>query len=122
MFVDQDGKQEALVDNKTMNSFPLDFRFRLSDVNLMGNSENWDLSVSLRYLRMEDQGRSHSIDTSYWQKLQGNKLKNVVYNKINSLEDQFNQSGEITLVTYTTSDDVHEFTSRIKIKYEIQEE
>lgn len=88
MFVDQDGKQEALVDNKTMNSFPLEFRFRLSDVSLMGNSENWDLSVFSEYLRMGD----HPIVPSHFQKLQGNKLKNVVYNKISSLEDQFNQS------------------------------
>ena len=29
----------------------------------------------------------------------------MVYNKINSLEDQFNQSGEIALATYTTFDD-----------------
>ncbi|MEK6537733.1 MAG: HEAT repeat domain-containing protein, partial [Nitrospirota bacterium] len=155
VFVDQDGKQEILVDNKTMNNFPLEFRFCLSDLNLLGNLENPDLSVSLRYLRTEDQGRSYSIDTSYRQKFQGNKLKNVVYNKINSLEDQFNQSGEIALATYTTFDDpstqtppmgvvfpqdfardgeengtagmpaglhVHEFTSTIKIKYEIQQE
>ena len=61
----------------------IEFRFCLSDLNLLGNLENPDLSVSLRYLRTEDRGRSYSIDTSYEQKF-GNKLKNVVYNKINS--------------------------------------
>lgn len=119
IFVDQDGKQEVLVDNKTMNGyFSLEFGFRLSDPGPMGNLANPDLSIPFGYSRMGD----HPMGISNWEKLEGNKLENVVYNKNSSNEDQFNKSGEIILATYKTADDAREFTSTIKIKYEIQEE
>ncbi len=112
-------KQSVLVDNQTMNTyFPLEFGFRLSDPEPMGNLRNPDLSISLGYSQMGD----HSMAISSWKKLQGNKLKSAIYNKNSSLEDQFHQSGEITLASYATSDDKREFTSTIKIKYENQEE
>lgn len=115
IIVDQEGKEEILVDNKTVNGyFPLEFCFRLNVPKLTGSSTYPNLSIPFGF----SQTAAHPKAVASWSNLGGINLIGAVYNKNIYGEDKFTKSGEIILATYKTSDGKKEFMSTIKIKYE----
>jgi len=117
IIIDQEGKQNILVDSKTMNdSFPIEFGFRINDPKLMGDSINPKLSIPFGFSRIG----SHPMGMSNWAVLDGSKLTEVVYNKSAFSEDRFTKSGEFILASYKTTDGTREFMTTIIIRYEMK--
>jgi len=109
--MDQEGKQKILVDDQTINhNFPLEFGFRLNDPS---SSNNYNLTISFGFSGPGLMGIAN------WAALDGVNLKQAIYNQKIFSEDQFIKSGEFTLATYKTSDGSKEFTSTVKIKFEM---
>lgn len=109
VIIDQNGNQDILVDNETMNHSPFSFGFRLNEPELMGSIPNKTLSIPFGYSRMGNK----PMGASRWAHIKGNKLIEASYKR----NPNFDESGKMFIAKYKTFDGSRKFEYTISIKF-----
>ena len=110
ILIDQEGKQNMLIDNETMNHVPFWFSFRLNEPELTGSMTNPTLAISFGYSRIGYK----PMGASNWSYLQGKRFVDASYNN----DPSFDESGRMLIAKVKTADDIREFEYTILLKFE----